>query len=138
MRRQLGLAFMFFVFFTSQFFRALPANNQWTKISDGLPLNFYGSAIDAVDNKTAVVLDQTLYRTLNGGESWLHVALPNNFKLGTDISIIEQSHIWISGAFGHIYATTNGGQNWTLQYSDTTMTKFIIYVVKNYVHLLMI
>jgi photosystem II stability/assembly factor-like uncharacterized protein len=56
-----------------------------------------------------------LYRTTNGGVSWVlrNTGIPSGNLYG--ISAIDSSNCWVGTVAGSIYRTTNGGLNWTLQ-----------------------
>ncbi len=59
-----------------------------------------------------------LLKTTNGGSSWIYIDVPGiNFL--DDISVFNENTIWIvddNGFNGGLFRTTNGGQNWELQY----------------------
>ena len=44
------------------------------------------------------------------------------------MKLTHADHIWFSRRFGHIYAITNGGKNWMLQFYDTTLTRLMNYI----------
>jgi len=110
----------------------LAAYAQWTKQTAGLPESWRGGeAIDACDAETAVISilsPSSLYRTLNGGDSWQSVLLPEDCYSAIDVSVVDGDHFWIAGSNGAIYATINEGVSWILQFHDTTQKKFINYV----------
>ena len=105
---------------------------QWIDVHGNLPSWGVGDAIDATDSLTAVVSIRsgpppTLYLTTNGGLTWVNRSLP--FMWGaTDVSMVDSSRIWATTEGGHIYGSTDGGRNWTLQFYDTTVTDFMDYV----------
>jgi len=90
-----------------------------------------GYAIDAIDSTCAVVASSKgLLRTIDGGKSWQNIS-PSSMPTwgnGWDVSMVDDSHIWYGDGDGKIFGTTDGGQNWTLQFSDTSQTKFINYI----------
>ena len=91
-----------------------------------------GQSIDFVDENVGFVaghLNQNysyprLYKTLDGGESWTTVSLPERFERFGGLSVISEQQIWIA-AFNHsvnqdstfavfkAYYTNNGGADWT-------------------------
>lgn len=103
---------------------------QWKKQTNGLPSQpGFGAAIDACDAKTAIVSSASeVYRTIDGGENWQKLPSPNEISFIVDIFLVDSSHIWICDAVGKIHSTTDAGMNWTLQFYDTTKTKFMNYI----------
>jgi len=120
-----GICFFVFIFATAQ--------AQWISRTTGLPPWHIGTAMDASDSNTAVIsipqtvmsIDTSLYRTVDGGMSWTPIGGPVGV---TDVSMVDSSHIWASTEDGKIFATTNGGQTWTLQYYDSLKSTFMNYV----------
>jgi photosystem II stability/assembly factor-like uncharacterized protein len=114
------------------------ANAQWLQQSNGLPGSFYGLAIDACDSNTAVIsiqqgLTTCLFRSVDGGASWHQLApLPTV----SDVSMVDSSHIWVvtdstvtgGWADGFIYASSDAGQHWTVQYHDPGTTGYLNYI----------
>jgi len=117
------------------FLTAPPASAQWIKVTNGLPpvgsgLGWgAGWAIDAVSQSTAVVALSRggVFRTTDGGANWKSLGF--SYSDCIDVSIVDSSHVWVAGGFsGAIYATSNGGQTWNVQFQDTTKTDFINYI----------
>jgi photosystem II stability/assembly factor-like uncharacterized protein len=124
---------VFFVVFTIIMFVALSSlslNAQWKRQTNGLPADIgFGASIDACAHNTAVVsTGSELYRTSDAGEYWQKLQSPIEVGFIVDISMFDSSHIWICDAVGKIHATTDAGLNWTLQFYDTTRTKFMNYI----------
>jgi photosystem II stability/assembly factor-like uncharacterized protein len=112
------------------FILSLPLQAQWVEKNNGLP-NFNSSkAIDACSDDIAVInIDSGIFLTTNGGNQWQQITNPPGVTwLGSDIEMTDSLHIWICGHNGEIYATSDKGRNWTLQFTDTTLTTFINYV----------
>jgi len=64
-----------------------------------------------------------LIETTDGGISWNAVTNSNFANHFDDMSVLSQDSIWVvdrNGLNGGIYRTTNGGVNWTAQYSTTS------------------
>ena len=105
---------------------------QWYDVKGNLPTWGVGDAIDACDSLTAVVAVRSgpphaLYLTTNGGNTWNNRSIP--FMWGAyDVSLVDSSHVWAVTGGGHIYGTTDGGRNWTLQFYDTTVTTYMDYI----------
>jgi photosystem II stability/assembly factor-like uncharacterized protein len=69
--------------------------------------------------------------TIDGGNNWFAIPLPNSLEVGdnlSDISINGSEKIWFCTWKGKIYNTMDGGLNWYLQFYDTSMTKFMNYI----------
>lgn len=83
----------------------------------------------------------TLLRTEDGGATWTKIALPKEIKLPPDvaevvdpgdvvlsaISFADPDHVWISGEFGVILASSDGGLTWRSQDSPVQNTLFGIF-----------
>jgi len=120
------------------FLTAPPASAQWIKVTNGLPpvgsgLGWgAGWAIDAVSQSTAVVALSRggVFRTTDGGANWKSLGFSHSYHAElVDLSMVDSSHIWVAGGYsGAIYATSNGGQTWNVQFYDTTKTDFINYI----------
>ncbi|MDY0086814.1 MAG: YCF48-related protein, partial [Bacteroidales bacterium] len=95
--------------------------------------SIHGQAIDFVNENVGFVaghLNQNysyprLYKTLDGGESWTTVSLPERFERFGGLSVINEQQIWIAAhnhsvnhdstfAVFKAYYTNNGGANWTI------------------------
>ena len=113
-----------------------PVHAQWLAVpKNGLPPVGDGMgwgegwAIDAVSQSTAVVALSRggVFRTTDGGANWKSLGF--SYSDCIDVSIVDSSHVWVAGGFsGAIYATSNGGQTWNVQFQDTTKTDFINYI----------
>lgn len=81
--------------------------------------------------------------TEDGGSSWQNVGLPEDFKLpdmaldmGVDpndallygMSYADENNVWVSGEFGTIIKSSDGGRTWTQQQSGLESTLFGIYM----------
>lgn len=61
-----------------------------------------------------------LLKTTNSGLNWFNVNPPDPFLVLDDMSILNEDTIWLaasSGFDGGVFRTTNGGTNWTRQFS---------------------
>lgn len=131
MFNQLKSLTVFLAVVLSVFSSSFSLQAQWIKKTTGLPYNLGGnsSSIDACDQDVAVVsTGRNVYRTINGGESWHKLQLPDDIGFIWDISMVDSSHIWICDGKGQIFATSDAGRNWALQFSDDTKTKFMNYI----------
>lgn len=101
----------------------------WTKQTTGLPATFMGSAIDAVDERNAVLATSgEIFSTTDGGENWYNLTLPADAGYIVDISMADEDHIWFCNGNGKIFFTANGGGSWTNQFSNETITGFMNYI----------
>jgi len=105
---------------------------QWVSASGNLN-NYFANAfsIEAVDSNYAVISTDKLYRPSNGGRSWDTLTPPtfSNYAFhAIDISMTDSLNIWVGNMAGEITFTSDGGKNWTIQFKDTSKTKFINYI----------
>lgn len=72
--------------------------------------------------------DGTVLKTENGGKKWKDVTVPNcegiDFR---DIHALDKNRAWVmsSGNGVKIYYTSDGGENWALQFEDTNPKVFL-------------
>jgi len=60
-------------------------------------------------------------KTTNGGSNWFNINPPDAFLVYDDMSILNEDTIWLAAQSfpaGGVFRTTNGGTNWTLQFSS--------------------
>lgn len=102
------------------------AGETWERQGQGsdalLGINF--SDIWAIDenNVWATGDGNTILRTINGGQTWTAVQPPANLPDAglTPICIVNNSNIWIGGAYGGttgngvVYKSIDGGNTWTM------------------------
>ena len=106
-----------------------PRVDDTAQVTNGLQYWQKGTAIDACDNNTAIiVVDKTLFKTENAGNAWKEVKYPLSYGVGTDVSIIDKNHFWIATDAGAILATSDGGNNWSKQFYNSTKTEFMNYI----------
>ncbi|MBK6913531.1 MAG: T9SS type A sorting domain-containing protein [Ignavibacteriales bacterium] len=104
---------------------------QWIRQTNGLPEDWgIGWAIDASDSNNALISTNTgLFKTTDGGDSWTKVDLPDTIiETVVDVSISDESNFWIATDLGKIIATTNAGDNWSIQFDDESLTQFMNYI----------
>jgi len=107
-------------------FLSTHSNAQWKEVTNNLPP--WGSfVIDACDSNTAIgpITTNDLYVTFNKGKDWYPKYIPSFVD---DISIIDSMSIWYISSTGEIYATSDGGVNWILQFYDPSKTNFMNYI----------
>ena len=108
---------------------SLSLQAQWTKQTNGLDSWFMATAIDACNTQTAVLTSGSeIYLTINAGETWQKITLPDGAGFISDISIIDASLIWFCDGNGKIFATTNGGVDWSQQFANVNQTQFMNYI----------
>lgn len=104
---------------------------QWEEVNP-LTTTFNGGtlAIDACDENTAVVsvcgTTPAVCLTKDGGSTWDRLSLPEQ-KIMWDISMVDSNHIWMCSE-NKIFATFNGGENWTVQYDGAGTTDWFNYI----------
>ena len=129
---------MFYLIISMLFLFSQVSHAQWVQVTEGLEdFGDRGFAIDASDSNTIVFSATSKYiewpefyrifLTSNGGNTWKNIRSPFNHEF-EDISIVDSLHIWGAVGNGQIYSTLDGGLNWTLQFYDTTLTKFMNYI----------
>jgi photosystem II stability/assembly factor-like uncharacterized protein len=99
---------------------------QWREVTVSLP-PWGAYVIDACDSNTAVgpLTINTLYITNTQGKDWYPLTIPTYVD---DISLIDSQKIWYIASTGEIYASSDAGINWSLQFYDPTMTSFLNYI----------
>lgn len=120
------------------------AGETWERQSD--PVMFLGVDVVnvwALDQQNAYVVcyGNKIFRTQDGGSTWIPVvtpSIPGNPNL-SGISIISNTTIWISGEHGTVYHSTDAGRSWTVHDSSffhsglmqgiLAITERVIYVV---------
>ena len=101
--------------------------------------NLFKVAFVSPQRGTAVGDFGTIVHTEDGGATWQEIMLPDDFKLPDSaldsgvlpndallygMSFVDENHGWISGEFGTILATTDGGTTWKQQVTGTESTLF--------------
>ncbi len=131
MKYKIILIIIFLAFIKKSNAQWFLATNEFTGIGDR------SYAIDACDSNTVVFstssaeysIPSKVFITRNGGKTWKNIS---PFKISVValeyISICDSLHIWGITSKGQIYATSDGGENWKVQFSDTTKTKFMNYI----------
>ncbi|MCW8806103.1 MAG: T9SS type A sorting domain-containing protein [Ignavibacteriaceae bacterium] len=107
-------------------------NAQWYEVSSNLPSEWFAFKIDALDSLTAIgplisPNHDSVFITTNGGLTWNPIYQPTTYI--DDISMVNTQKIWLSSCGSpEIYATSDGGNNWQLQFYDTLLTPCINYI----------
>lgn len=101
--------------------------------------NLFKVAFVSPQRGTAVGDFGTIVHTEDGGTTWQEIMLPDDFKLPDSaldsgvlpndallygMSFVDENHGWISGEFGTILATSDGGTTWKQQATGTESTLF--------------
>jgi photosystem II stability/assembly factor-like uncharacterized protein len=102
---------------------------QWYEVSSNLPADWFTNSIDAIDSMNAVGPLQgfnSIFKTENGGQSWSEFIRPSYCEV---ISMIDKDKIWFTNfESAEIWATTNGGNTWVLQFYNPELTQFMNYI----------
>lgn len=111
----------------------------WTLQQTPAKRNLFKVVFVSPQRGTAVGDFGTIVHTEDGGATWQEVTLPEDFKLPDSaldsgvlpndallygMSFVDENHGWISGEFGTILATTDGGQTWKQQATGLESTLF--------------
>ncbi|HEY3287469.1 MAG TPA: serine hydrolase [Gemmatimonadaceae bacterium] len=111
---------------------AVPRDPRWILQPSGTTASFRG--ISAVNGLVAWAGGSrgTVLRTVDGGESWEDVSIPGADSLDfRDVQGVSSRVAYAMSAGpaeqgqARIYRTSDGGRNWTLQWSDTTKGLFL-------------
>ena len=111
---------------------ALKHDPRWTLQQSGVTSSFRG--LSAVSGLVAWAGGSrgTVLRTVNGGQTWENVSVPGADSLDfRDVHGVSSRVAYAMSAGlaeqgqARIYRTVDGGQNWTLQWSDTTKGIFL-------------
>ncbi|MBZ0199054.1 MAG: T9SS type A sorting domain-containing protein [Ignavibacteriaceae bacterium] len=104
-------------------------NAQWEQKNNGLPSSWLGFSIDANDTSTAIISvsgPSALYKTTDGGDSWLQLPSPVG-ELIVDVEMLDEK-IWGATDWGRIIYSADGGKKWSVQFVDSSITDFMNYV----------
>jgi len=124
-------SFLLFFLLTAFFSFSTSVDAQWVRQTNGLPSDWgIGWTIDASDSNNALISTSAgLFKTTDGGDSWINIFLPDTItETGIDVSISDESHFWIATELGKIIATTDAGENWSIQFDDESQTDFMNYI----------
>ncbi len=108
---------------------------QWENKSKGLPDDWIAYSMDADDSLNAVIsvnFHQTgfglssLFKTTNGGDEWAQLPSPDN-ELIVDVDVLGEK-IWGATDWGRLIYSPDGGQTWSVQFVDSSITDFMNYV----------
>lgn len=111
---------------------AVKHDPRWTLQASGVTASFRG--FSAVSGMVAWAggTRGTVLRTINGGKTWENVSVPGADSLDfRDVHGVSSRVAYAMSAGpaeegqARIYRTSDGGQNWTLQWSDTTKGVFL-------------
>ena len=113
-------------------------NSQWEWRGNNLPVfQSQGWTLDAYDSLNAVISiipqeppsGQTLFITKDGGKNWEFSSLGVT-RWFVDVSMVTPEKIWVCSPLQHneIWATTNGGLTWEMQFDANSLTQFFNYI----------
>jgi photosystem II stability/assembly factor-like uncharacterized protein len=123
-------------------FKTGDGGTNWTLEQSPTKRNLFKVAFANAQRGTAVGDFGTIVHTEDGGATWKLIDLPPDFKLPDSaldsgvqpndallygLSYVDENHAWISGEFGTILATSDGGNNWKQQKSGIESTLFGIH-----------
>jgi photosystem II stability/assembly factor-like uncharacterized protein len=120
-------------------FKTADGGTTWTLQQTPVKRNLFKIVFVNPLRGTAVGDFGAIVHTEDGGATWQEVSLPEDFKLPDSaldsgvlpndallygMSFVDETHGWISGEFGTILATEDGGQTWKQQSSGLETTLF--------------
>ena len=106
--------------------------SQWELRVDGLPEWSVANPLDVAEDSTIAAfvrkseLPCPINISYNFGTTWENYYTPDKWD-GMDVSIIAKNNIWFC-TDTKIYHSSNGGADWSLQYEDTTSTRFLNFI----------
>ena len=105
--------------------------NTWTQRSIGLPDRYVGPLALGTDGTLYVEAlsaeaSRVVYRSTNGGDTWLSLPLNYNFKF-IDITFSDDGSIFASRMNGNVLKSTDRGVTWTEVYTGEYSIWNIIY-----------
>ncbi len=93
---------------------------QWSEQTSGVTTTLY--SVSPVDNNTVWICGAggKVLRTINGGTNWVLTASPNSALDLYNIWGIDATTAVVTGSSSttYVYRTTNGGANWTEEFSQ--------------------
>ena len=120
-------------------FKTVDGGATWTPQQTPVKRNLFKIAFATPQRGTAVGDFGAIVHTEDGGTTWQEVTLPEDFKLPDSaldsgvlpndallygLSFVDDTHGWISGEFGTILATQDGGTTWKQQTTGLESTLF--------------
>jgi photosystem II stability/assembly factor-like uncharacterized protein len=111
------------------FILSITLSAQWYEVSSNLPFDWFTNSIDAIDSMNAIGPLQgfnSVFKTVNGGQNWNELYRPSYCEV---ISMVSKEKIWFTNFdAAEIWATTDGGNTWELQFYDPALTQFMNYI----------
>lgn len=123
------------MFFLIVFYFLIPRSDysQFKKVAEFSEYST-GYSIDAVDNCCILSyikggVGVKYLKSTNSGNDWSELEIPlGEFEIAIDISVVDPLRYWIATSSGRIAATKDGGENWIIQFDDSTATQFMNYI----------
>ncbi len=94
----------------------------WNTVLNAMVPGFSSSSMEKLDAISAdivfcsAVYSNVIYRTINGGNSWDTLYLPQIYSV-QDYDFISANEGHVLSTMGEIYGTVDGGVTWTLEYA---------------------
>jgi photosystem II stability/assembly factor-like uncharacterized protein len=120
-------------------FKSTDGGTTWTEQKTPVDRNLFKIAFVTPQRGTAIGDFGAIVHTEDGGATWQEVLLPEDFKLPDSaldsgvlpndallygLSFVDENTGWISGEFGTILRTDDGGRTWKQQQSGVETTLF--------------
>ncbi|MCX6168801.1 MAG: T9SS type A sorting domain-containing protein [Ignavibacteriales bacterium] len=117
----------YFTLFITLFVLVLNTKAQWQQIQT-VPLFTNGYCIEAIGDDFAVMSasQSKISITQDAGITWTQKSLPKNNAI--DISLVSKTIFYVAADDGTFYKTTDGGDNWTIIYSNPQKTGYGNYI----------
>ncbi len=99
----------------------------WTKVSvDHVQVDFKSIVMTDSQRGWAVPsFGYTLYKTLDGGDTWTTVTVGSGTK--NAIFFLDPQNGWVVGTGGQVHTTSDYGQSWQAQTSNTSQSLYSVY-----------
>jgi len=116
------------LFIPAFLFLLQPVFAQWSPQRIGVTVGLRG--LSAVDRRVAWAggAEGTFLRTTDGGNTWAVAKVPGAAEADfRDVYAVDNQTAYLlsSGKLARIYKTTDGGQNWTIQYENKSEGAFL-------------
>ena len=110
-------------------FAVQTASSQWTKNDVGTDASFRGLDVESKKVIWASGTGGTVIRTIDGGKQWAVFKVPGAEKLDfRDIEAFGRNTAYVlsigNGGSSRIYKTADGGESWTLQFTNSVKEAF--------------
>jgi photosystem II stability/assembly factor-like uncharacterized protein len=108
----------------------LLAGGPWSMTPSGTKVSLRGVSVVSAEVAWASGSEGTCLRTLDGGQTWKRLTVPDSSKLDfRDVQAFDANLAYLlsigTGELSRIYKTTDGGTSWTLSMTNPDPTGFL-------------